>query len=589
MRLKLPITSAIALCIPLLPAWSQVCPGPGDLNRDVIVDHSDFQLLLTCLAGPGITAPPECPLERIGWADLQNDGDVDVPDLATLMLLAGQLYCHCHDQAVPRAQEIAIDGIPPVAGNVGVFDPSAASSETEHFLAFSRIRFLDDGTFPPRTTADIMIAQRVGDAWHYMATAAEAITTEDGEPGPLGDVRTQHETPSLVYDPWDPDPQRRWKLFWLLLYQERRAVEPVTDWHNLCNIVAYKAAPTPAGLASAPLHQAITITDFSVFPPPLSTYCVAEHDINVIHDQGSQVFFGVFEPGILAGPDGLTMVLDGWGFEFSFNELFTIVSNDHAHSWNFQATQVTTADAAARGDLYYTAGTVDEDVDRSGTVRQFLLTSPVVDPAPEPAPSYRGVLAFELVDGQVQRDGLGQPIVYRHILNLFNEDVGGGQSSYDLGLAGEGGLFMAQWIRIILPGFGRAAIFSVADRLIPRYHRVLPATTYYGHGVSWATESCDTAAFAIDVPGADDIVGTDVQLTFTLYDMDTTDEVHLFINGTSIPLSYSVADEGFSQACVMVPAALLRQGIDMAYFESQAFPDSYAVGAIEVTAGGVCP
>jgi hypothetical protein len=60
-------------------------PGrPGDLNGDDQVNWNDFVSLADCLAGPGSAWPPGCVS-----ADLDCDGDVDLPDFAGFQILIG--------------------------------------------------------------------------------------------------------------------------------------------------------------------------------------------------------------------------------------------------------------------------------------------------------------------------------------------------------------------------------------------------------------------------------------------------------------------------------------------------------------------
>ncbi len=57
----------------------------GDLDRDTDVDVEDQRIATTCMAGPGTDAlPTGCSQEQMDRADIDEDGDVDLLDLAVI-------------------------------------------------------------------------------------------------------------------------------------------------------------------------------------------------------------------------------------------------------------------------------------------------------------------------------------------------------------------------------------------------------------------------------------------------------------------------------------------------------------------------
>ena len=63
-------------------------PVTGDANHDGDVDVADFPKFLDCLAGPGVTTAPAGCSDYDFWAlDLEQDGDVDLADLAAFELI----------------------------------------------------------------------------------------------------------------------------------------------------------------------------------------------------------------------------------------------------------------------------------------------------------------------------------------------------------------------------------------------------------------------------------------------------------------------------------------------------------------------
>jgi hypothetical protein len=56
-------------------------PVPGDVDRDCDVDLDDHELFYGCLAGPGVSEPPQgCSPEQFTRSDLDLDDDVDLGD-----------------------------------------------------------------------------------------------------------------------------------------------------------------------------------------------------------------------------------------------------------------------------------------------------------------------------------------------------------------------------------------------------------------------------------------------------------------------------------------------------------------------------
>ncbi len=59
----------------------------GDLDRDTDVDAVDQRIATRCMGGPDDGAPPEgCTQEQWDRADIDEDGDVDLQDLAAVQL-----------------------------------------------------------------------------------------------------------------------------------------------------------------------------------------------------------------------------------------------------------------------------------------------------------------------------------------------------------------------------------------------------------------------------------------------------------------------------------------------------------------------
>jgi hypothetical protein len=60
-------------------------PALTDLNGNCATDLPDAAMFVDCIAGPASPAPLECQPQRFARADLDNDGDADLADFATLV------------------------------------------------------------------------------------------------------------------------------------------------------------------------------------------------------------------------------------------------------------------------------------------------------------------------------------------------------------------------------------------------------------------------------------------------------------------------------------------------------------------------
>lgn len=73
-------------------ACERHCLGPGDLSADHSVDAQDYALLAGCLAGPGATPSSDCPPEITLSADPDQDGNIDLLDVAQFALSFNKTY-----------------------------------------------------------------------------------------------------------------------------------------------------------------------------------------------------------------------------------------------------------------------------------------------------------------------------------------------------------------------------------------------------------------------------------------------------------------------------------------------------------------
>lgn len=62
-------------------------PGAGDIDDDADVDDTDFAICVDCLAGPDGVIPAKCASDDFTACDLQEDGSVDLLDMADFVPL----------------------------------------------------------------------------------------------------------------------------------------------------------------------------------------------------------------------------------------------------------------------------------------------------------------------------------------------------------------------------------------------------------------------------------------------------------------------------------------------------------------------
>jgi hypothetical protein len=89
------VTFALSFC----PTWAvaapgvQTCFGAGDVNGDAFVDVGDLATLAQCMTGSGnMTVPPGCDPGAFERGDVDLDDDLDVHDVAELVLHVGTAY-----------------------------------------------------------------------------------------------------------------------------------------------------------------------------------------------------------------------------------------------------------------------------------------------------------------------------------------------------------------------------------------------------------------------------------------------------------------------------------------------------------------
>ena len=281
----------------------------------------------------------------------------------------------------------------------GIFDPSLIIEEGgAATLAFSAV------------TATASIATRVAawdgraSAWRFLSSVNEAQPPSmqpcAGGPCPASLI---HEVPSLLLDPTDPNPLRRWKVF-----AHTYLVTGDSDLHYDWGVISLFTAPAPQGpWAARPLLGWRGAS-------PLSTAGVAQ----VLTDTPALADCLAFtEPGAASNGTSIALAL-GCVSEGAGGPQIRVVllaSGDHGGSWAYRGVAVDGADAGRLGFAVPELNAADLFFSPAG---QLLLS---VTPAAQLWPGFVGycgclVLAV-LPDGSgVARGADGAPVVLRSVV-----------------------------------------------------------------------------------------------------------------------------------------------------------------------------
>lgn len=235
------------------------------------------------------------------------------------------------------------------------------------------------------------------------------------------------ETPSIVYDPDDPD--KKWKLYVYEYYWNSK-----DDVARYYSFIGMKSAPTPEGpwttkewvLAADPPRR-----------PPMPYAGLVKQAINPLHKDLADVWF-YSRPSVIYHKGMLFMTLSAF-LRGSSAPDFTVLlaSTDHGKTWGYRGAPLSAADAEKAGKFskyngatlllhgdqpYLAAVFGNADVNALGT---FLI--PFENPA-------------GLIQAKVQRDQNGAPVIAKWIKRQSMEPskTGGGHAAYaekcDLGI-----------------------------------------------------------------------------------------------------------------------------------------------------------
>ena len=291
--------------------------------------------------------------------------------------------------------KISISGETP---DTGILDPSLEYDDSTGILwmSYSRVR-----------TSNICVDTHIasssdnGASWTYRVEVNRSENTGG---------KWQHETPSLVYDPTDPNPKKRWKLYWF---------EYLTDHMGTDSWIAHRSAPDPTGPWSS---REILFASKGLAPKYTPQVTVNKLDLEI----ADSIVLG--EPGALVD-NGIIYVAVGDVFRPTFPHIrvFMLKSTDHGANWRYAGMIATPTDAAGIGDKEYHAVSLC----RSGS-DVYALLSPVVTVSSWT--EYRGVKVFrfdDLANSRLERDRQGKLIPLNYVQGLPENIPDNGAGTYE--------------------------------------------------------------------------------------------------------------------------------------------------------------
>lgn len=295
------------------------------------------------------------------------------------------------------APELVVVGDPGSAA--GIFDPSLVYPAGAPGGAMSYSSVTSTASIRTR----IALSGDRGATWTYVADAnavtALSIPSSDTAACPTGTCSGNliNEVSSLLIDPLDPDPARRWKLI-----THRYLVLPPTTLRYDLGHIALATAPEPQGpwTAPTPIIGWPSTSTFSSAGAATTTTGLGLADCLVLTEpgaflRGAEIDLVVGCVALVAGAPQIRMEL--------------LRSTDHARTFTRVRTLLNAADAACLGEPGSARLNAGELFTSGG--QQYLLATPEVT-----GQGYRGCAVMPIDDpvtGAVRRGPTGAPVVLR--------------------------------------------------------------------------------------------------------------------------------------------------------------------------------
>ena len=359
-------------------------------------------------------------------------------DLFILLLLAGCILAADHVLAVGNDRDYEKINIVGEDSFSGVYDPSVEyGDDGVGWLVYSANNNSLDGFYHLETHLAKSLDH--GKTWTKVGAVNNTYDKVLVINGKVIDGFYREETATLLFDPDDPNPNRRWKLFTVTGFSKKPhkigEVRKATYWPQV--YIAYKYAADPEALS---LAQEIPLFGSKYCQGPV---CSAKYNLNSFNgkDLGDVSFYE--ESGSLVNDGILYLSLSAVTVRGRGGQSTILLSSgDHGQTWKYVGKLTySRKDAKSLGYDELTASSLAEE-----NGRVFLLVSPVKQKKFPPHLEYNGVYIFEFDDitkAKLKRDNNGRLIVQKYLPPLSTRSIGGGQSEYHEQNT-YGGIIMAQ-------------------------------------------------------------------------------------------------------------------------------------------------
>ncbi len=261
--------------------------------------------------------------------------DAAIPD-AAIPDAPGELARCPTPTAVPVAAGVGVAIAGDVGSTLGIFDPSVVypAGASAGALAYSSV--------PSQSSirTRIALSADAGGTWTFFAeaNAPEPTTIASSNPAdcPTGTCTGNliSEVASLVFDPTDPDPASRWKLF-----AHRYLVEGTNTLHYTIGTITVQTARDPQGPWTAPEKL------FGLTSPSAYTTQGARYNASTFPEMADCII--LTEPSAIALPGELDLAMGCVYLAGSTPRIRIVLarSTDHGQSWSSIARMLEPGDA----------------------------------------------------------------------------------------------------------------------------------------------------------------------------------------------------------------------------------------------------
>ena len=277
-----------------------------------------------------------------------GNADGDAAPGTDVAVLDGAAGCPAPDQETelvdqPAGQLDILDQ----PGSVTEADPSIEypAGAPGGALAYTAVPVVDGVPDQGGLHTRVALSDDGGASWTFVAVAnaAEAIAPPAGTcPDRATCTATRvHETSSIVFDPGDPDEDRRWKLFSHRYPVVKVGGDPQAKLYYALGHLALQTARLPSG----PWSDPVPVAAWPGGDGGGAAYSTTD-------DPGTAVCGALGEPGAAFAPDDslhLAAACIQPPFDDPTLDVVLLRSTDHGASWSYLGTPLTGADGACFG------------------------------------------------------------------------------------------------------------------------------------------------------------------------------------------------------------------------------------------------